>query len=411
MSINQIHHLPFVAILLACVVSVAGYAQEPASQPEQDGEIVTSVSVEDVIDDNAIARRLRAILGTRERFSEVDISVDSGVVTFSGQAETDEDRLWAEKLAERTEGVVVVDNMIEVDASVNIEENLNVVQTSLMALWRDFLKRLPLMIVAIIVLVITAMVAQLLGRLLTRLLMKRQRIRGSLKDLINQLATITVWVIGLMIAAVIIFPGMTPAKALTVLGLGSVAIGFAFKDIFENFFAGILILWRYPFDRGDFISCDDLTGQVEQITVRNTLIRQLDGELTVVPNAHLFKSKVDVLNDRNTRRVRLTCGVAYDEDVAKARQVIETAVSKCKTVNKNQPVEVFAKEFADSSVNFEVAWWTDPRPTAIRKSRDEVVESIKSGLDDSGIEIPFPYRTLTFKRPEDACLLLQGEGS
>jgi small-conductance mechanosensitive channel len=68
-------------------------------------------------------------------------------------------------------------------------------------------------------------------------------------------------------------------------------------------------------------------------------------------------------------------------------------------VKNSRPVEVFAQEFADSSVNFEVAWWTDPSPTDIRSSRDEVIEAIKRELDAADIEIPFPYRTLTFNDP------------
>jgi len=190
---------------------------------------------------------------------------------------------------------------------------------------------------------------------------------------------------------------LTPSKALTVLGLGSVAVGFAFKDIFENFFAGILILWRYPFDRGDFITCGDLTGEVNQITIRNTIIRKLDGELAVIPNAALFKNSVDVLTSQPQRRVRIICGVAYDEDVDNAREVITKAVQSCDSVEGKRTVQVFAQEFASSSINFEIAWWTGWKPVDIRGSRDEVVAAIKRALDESDIEIPFPYRTLTFK--------------
>ncbi len=200
-------------------------------------------------------------------------------------------------------------------------------------------------------------------------------------------------------AAVVVFPGLTPAKALTVLGFGSVAIGFAFKDIFENFFAGVLILWRYPLDRGDFIQCEDIVGHVEEITVRNTLLRRLDGELTVIPNAHLFKSTVDVLTNRAARRVRDHLWCCLRRGCRRSDEVIEQAVRQCPSVETDQNVEVFALEFADSSVNFEVSWWTGAKPLDVRSSRDEVVEAIKSALDDASIEIPFPYRTLTFKEP------------
>ena len=160
-------------------------------------------------------------------------------------------------------------------------------------------------------------------------------------------------------------------------------------------------MWRYPFDRGDFIRTGDLTGKVEEVTIRNTLIRKLDGELAVVPNATIFKNTVDVLTNQPQRRVRIICGIAYDEDVATARDVITEAVRSCETVQGKRMVQVFANEFADSSVNFEVVWWTGSKPVDVRRSRDEVVTAIKASLDNAGIEIPFPYRTLTFKHPAD----------
>ena len=154
----------------------------------------------------------------------------------------------------------------------------------------------------------------------------------------------------------IMFPDITPGKALATLGLGSIAIGFAFKDIFENFFAGVLILWRFPFDPGDYIECEGITGLVEDVTVRNTLIRRMTGELVVVPNATIFKNPVHVLTNLPRRRAEVICGVAYGEDVDEARKVIAASLLNCESVLKDQPIQVFAMEFADSSINFQIAW-------------------------------------------------------
>ncbi len=297
--------------------------------------------------------------------------------------------------------MIAVINKLEVNSAVELSTSKQVITESLNELWRDLLVRSPLLIAAAIVLVVTSILAKFVGWSIVRILSNR-KLRTSLKDLVYQLVSIAVWIVGVLTATVVAFPGMTPSKALTVLGLGSVAVGFAFKDIFENFFAGILILWRYPFDRGDFITCEDVTGRVEKITIRNTLIRRLDGELAVVPNANLFKSTVDVLTNQPQRRVRIICGVAYDEDVDKSREVIRKAVQGCKSVEGVRTVEIFAQEFANSSVNFEVAWWTGSKPLDIRRSRDEVIAAIKRELDDAKIEIPFPYRTLVFKDADDA---------
>ncbi|MCC9602778.1 mechanosensitive ion channel [Stieleria sp. JC731] len=384
-------------------LSVGGSPVETTDAASTDGSETSvqeesPVEVEAVIADEAIENRLRSIFSARERFEDVKVSVRSGVATLSGRFETQEDADWAERLVERTKGVVVVEDEARIDSEIDFAENWTVISSSLGKLWKDFLRRSPLLIAGVITLFLTVVVSKSVQWGLAKLFKRQSRVRASLRDLVLQLATIGVWVAGLLITAVVVFPGMTPTRALTLLGVGSVAIGFAFKDIFENFFAGILILWRYPFDMGDFISSDDLTGQVEEINIRNTLIRRLDGELSVIPNAALFKTAVDVLTDRPNRRVRIICGVAYGENVDQARDVIADAVRSCLTVDGERMVEVFANEFADSSINFEVAWWTGSKPGEVRRSRDEVVSAIKSALDSEGIEIPFPYRTLTFSK-------------
>ncbi|WP_342347861.1 mechanosensitive ion channel family protein, partial [uncultured Nitrospira sp.] len=210
---------------------------------------------------------------------------------------------------------------------------------------------------------------------------------------------IGIWIVGILIAAIIIFPSLTPGKILTGLGLGSIAIGFAFKDIFENFLAGILILLREPFQLGDFIECQELEGYVEEITIRDTHIRQTDGQRVVIPNSLLFKNPVTVRTDRDLRRVTIMCGIAYGEDVNTGREVIRHALEGLSTVNQEKDIQIFAQGFGASSIDFEVTWWTGSRPVDIRKSKDKVVAAVKQALDSAGIEIPFPYRTLTFKEP------------
>lgn len=287
-------------------------------------------------------------------------------------------------------------NAAPVPADLTAEATAQTIQESLESIWTSMLERMPFIMAGVVICVITWLLAKLAHYAVSRVT-NGSRLNTSFKELVRQLASITVWVIGLMVAAIVVFPGMTPAKILTVLGLGSIAIGFAFKDIVENFFAGVLILWKFPFDPGDFIVCGDVEGRVEDISIRMTQIRQTDGQLVVLPNAMLFKDVVRVMTDWDTRRITVIVGVAYDEDVDASREVIQEVVAKCKTVHSDHDVEVYAQEFADSSVNFEVTWWTGPTPKAVRQSRDEVVAAVKRALDDAEIEIPFPYRTLTFK--------------
>ncbi|NND92107.1 MAG: mechanosensitive ion channel family protein [Granulosicoccus sp.] len=263
---------------------------------------------------------------------------------------------------------------------------------------RSFVEHLPFLAGGMVTLVLTWGLANLISAFGTRVLGHWHK-RESVKELIVRLLSIIIWVLGLLLTAIVLFPGLTPSKALGGLGLVSIAVGLAFKDIFENFFAGILILWRFPFERGDFIECEGLVGKVEKVMVRMSYIRETNGQLTVVPNSFLFKNPVTVLTSQPSRRVMLTTGVAYDVDVSDAVRIISQAVEACETLSPDKPVQVFPKAFGSSSIDIEIAWWTESTPLAVRRSTGEVVTAIKKALDEAGIEIPFPYRTLTFKEP------------
>ena len=262
-----------------------------------------------------------------------------------------------------------------------------------------FWKLLPNIILALVFLVLVWLVARLVSRYLPKAL-RKARVRRALIDVVRMVAVSAVWVLGILIAATIAFPTLTVGKLFAAAGVGGLAIAFAAKDTLENFFAGIMILIREPFEIGDFIECEDCEGKVEEITIRDTRIRTTEGMVIVAPNAMFFKNPVTVLTAGEKRRTTVICGVAYDEDVDQARDVIEKAVRAVDSVDDNMhDVQIFAQEFANSSINFEVTWWTGSEPVDIRRSRDKVVAAVKRALDDAGIEIPFPYRTMTFKEP------------
>ncbi|MDX1459873.1 MAG: mechanosensitive ion channel family protein [Xanthomonadales bacterium] len=260
------------------------------------------------------------------------------------------------------------------------------------------IEQLPAVSIAVTILILTWLAAAIVNRVLTRVLARTEP-RESLRILLRKLASIGIWTAGMMIAIVVAFPSVTPGNLLSALGLGSIAIGFAFKDIFETFIAGMLILLREPFRIGDFVECEGHFGKVLDITVRDTRLRKVNGEAVTLPNAMLFKNPVEIQTSSDLRRIDIIGGVAYHEDVDDCRQIILDAVAACESVSDDRDVQVFAREFADSSINYEIAWWTQSDPLSERRSRDEVIAAVKRALDDAGVEIPFPYRTLTFSEP------------
>lgn len=268
----------------------------------------------------------------------------------------------------------------------------------LRVIWEGFVRALPQIVLALIVLCITWGAANLLRKAVGAA-GRKSHMRRALVDLFQTLTGIAVWIVGILIAATILFPSVTPAQLIGALGIGGIAIGLAFKDIFENFMAGIMIMIRKPMRIGDVIEVEDIEGKVEEITIRDTYVREMSGELILVPNAYLFTNPVEIKTDQAQRRYDLIVGVAYDEDAAAAREVIQKAVEGVRGLDVDKGFDVFAREFGSSSIDFTVRWWADSKPRAMHETRSDIVIAIKAALDEAGIEIPFPYRTLTFKEP------------
>ena len=263
---------------------------------------------------------------------------------------------------------------------------------------RSFVQALPSLAIALIILTITWVIARSAVRITDRLT-RHTHIREDLKQLLDTMVRLAIWIVGALIALTVAVPSFTPASAFAGLGVGALAVGFAFQDIFENFLAGVLIMLREKMRINDLIECQGISGRVERITLRETHLRQLSNELTIVPNSVIFKNPVKILTDEIVRRDEITVGVAYDADLEQAQQVIHDAVQGLETVNQDKPVLVVARTFGASSVDFLVQWWAPATPRDMRLTRSEVVIAVKKALDAAGIEIPYPYVTNTFKEP------------
>ncbi|WP_369025191.1 mechanosensitive ion channel family protein [Qipengyuania sp. RANM35] len=259
-----------------------------------------------------------------------------------------------------------------------------------------FVESLPALAIAVFVLFLTWITARFAVRI-SDMLVGRTDIRASLKTLVDTLVRLSIWVFGIFVAAVVVIPELTPASLLAGLGIGAVAIGFAFQDIFENFLAGVLIMVREKMRIGDVIECEGIAGKVEHINMRETHVRKLSGELTIVPNSILFKNPVKILTDVDQRRHEIVVGVSYDTNLDHAADIIRRAVEGVDVVLASKGVDIFAQEFNASSVDFLVRWWAGSTPRSCWESKDKVVRAIKSALDEAHIEIPFPYITHTFK--------------
>lgn len=255
------------------------------------------------------------------------------------------------------------------------------------------IEALPGLLVAISLLIFTSSAAKFAQKVATRvtdMAIKNQ----SLRSLLIQLSYVATWVAGILISSVIAFPDLRLGDIVGLLGLGSVAIGFAFQDIFKNFLAGILLLLQEPFRLGDQIIVDGYEGTVEEISIRSTQIRTYQGELIVVPNSIVFTSTVQVLTNLPRRRTDLAIGVDYNTPLSHAVEVLYNAISGVDGVlNEPQP-EVDIVGFGDSSIDLKVRYWTVPSKREVRRIQTRVMLALKNACDGAEINIPYPIRTV-----------------
>lgn len=273
---------------------------------------------------------------------------------------------------------------------------LDTLHKQLQSMSEGFVNALPGVGIALAILLVTFIVTRFATKITNRIT-RHAEIRTDLRHLFETLVRLAIWIVGIVIALTVAIPSFTPASAFAGLGIGALAIGFAFQDIFENFLAGVLIMLRDKMDIDDVIECNGILGKVERITLRETHIRQLTNELTVVPNSMLFKNPVKVITDETQRRSEIVVGVSYDSDLEQAEKIILETVEGIGHINKDKPVLVVAQEFNASSVDFLVQWWSDSAERDLRMTKGDVIKAVKRALDDAGIEIPFPYVTHTFK--------------
>lgn len=187
---------------------------------------------------------------------------------------------------------------------------------------------------------------------------------------------------------------MGAAELIGLLGIGTVAIGFAFQDILQNFLAGILILITHPFAVCDQIVAGDHGGTVEEIQTRATFLRTYDGRRVVIPNADLFTDAVLVNTAFDYRRSQYDAGIGYPDDSDVAIDRMRSAMRSVEGVRDEPEPEVIPVELADSSVVLRARWWTASDQGTVMRTKGRVIAAIKKALDEAGIDIPYPIRTV-----------------
>ena len=260
-------------------------------------------------------------------------------------------------------------------------------------LWDGFLASLPRLGLAVLILAVFYFVGSLVRRIIRRWAEREGQYR-HLEIAVGRLAHAGIVLVGALVAATAAFPGFTPADLVGALGLGSVAIGFAFKDIFQNFLAGILILVTRPFVVGDQIIVGEYEGDVEQIHTRATYLKTYDGRRVVIPNSDLFTRSVIVNTAFPTRRIEYDIGIGYGDQVDRAKEIVLKVLVDTEDVLPDPKADVIVIALDESSVNLRARWWSKSRIGDVLVAQDKVLQVIKERLQAAGIDLPYPTRQI-----------------
>ena len=254
---------------------------------------------------------------------------------------------------------------------------------------------LPNIIIAIVVFIIFWFIAKLTRRIIKNT--TRRKKSRNLGLVLARLSQGLIILAGAFISLAIVIPSFKPGDLVQLLGVSGVAVGFAFRDILQNFLAGILILITEPFVIDDQIVFKDFEGTVEHIQTRATTIRTYDGTRIVIPNAELFTNSVKVNTAFEKRRLQYDIGIGYGDDIDRAKEIILDVLRNDPEAVADPPPEALVVELADFTINIRARWWVDPpRRAEVLDSQDQVLTQLCKRLIAAGIDLPFPTQQILF---------------
>lgn len=270
----------------------------------------------------------------------------------------------------------------------------------------EFYGILPNIVVGLIVFVLFMVASWGVRRMVLAYFNRKEKI--DLGRLISDFSFWIMLLLGGLIFLTIVIPSLRPVDLLSSLGFGSLAFGFAFKDILQNWLSGLLILLRLPFRRGDQIRVGDAEGTVQRIEPRATIIRTYDGRDIVIPNTIIYTGVVTIHTSQPTRRVEIDFTVGYAYDIRKITDIIQEALKPIEEIITDPPPQILCWELGATSLGVKVRWWIKSERAQEIISRARIVQAIKEAFDANDIDptdpqlIYYQSKTLPFIEKENS---------
>lgn len=336
--------------------------------------------------DERIRSDLQALFDRVPSLDRLTVQVDAGVVRLDGIVVNAETRRRAVELATSMDDVRFVDNRIE--ESTSLEEQLRPTWARLRELAYGAVAKLPLLAVSLVIVGLSITAGSLLARWRGPSILQAHN--PFLQGLIRRTLQAVLVLLGLLLALDLIGATALVGAVVGTAGLAGLALGLAFKDIAENYLAGVLLALRQPFAQNDQIRVDVFEGKVVRLTPRETILMRLDGNHVRLPNAMIFRSPLVNFTRNPLRRFEFEAGIGTGDDLIRARDVGVSALLATDGVLRSPPPEVLVTALGDSTVTMSFSGWLDQHETEYLRVRSEAIRMVKAHLEEAGLTMPSP---------------------
>lgn len=278
----------------------------------------------------------------------------------------------------------------------NLEKLLTLLLDKLLGWVEALVVMLPNLLLAICVVLAASLASRYLAQGVVQVTFRVTR-NEPISELLGTLARIATITAGLFFALGLLDLDKTVTSLLAGVGIVGLALGFAFQDIAANFMSGFIMAINRPFVVGDLVEVTGHRGHVRKIAMRASSIETLEGLSVLIPNKEIFQNAIVNYTNTPYRRMDLTMGTAYGDDMQTVQRVVVQAVQDVPHRDREREIQLMFNEFGDSSINFTLrVWLSQADQLSYEHARSEAMIAIKRALDRENLTIPFPIRTLDF---------------
>lgn len=376
-------------------VAAQNEIQTESSEEATETTVPEQITVQPETEDSDIENRLSGILQATGWFTDTIVEVNEGVVFLRGTTESDDYKRWAGELTRNTQDVTAVVNQIEVTEP-DIW-NYEPAFTGMQELWRSIMRATPFLIFGLFVLLFFLGIS-LLAAKAARASLRKREMNPLLQDITARSVAVIVFLFGLY---VVFHIANLTGVALTVLGgtgLLGIVLGIAFRDITENFLASIFLSVQNPFRAGDLVEINGNRGFIQSLTIRATLLMDLDGNHLQIPNSTVYKGNILNYSSNPNQRTTFIIGIGYDDSITSAQEIGARILEKHPAVLKEPEPWILVDKLASSTINLQFYYWVDGSKHNLFKVKSSVLRLVKAAYEAENISMPDEAREIVFPK-------------